>query len=144
VVRDLDQDAACAGAWLEKERPATARYFLLRLAVRAVEAWFLADTETAARSLAVPRNRVPPRPDDEVDPKLSIVQLARRSTKPAIRNAIVPPPGWSRKVGPGYASWLLSASGDWDFAAAVARSPSLARAHRALASMFESWREQTS
>ena len=54
-------------------------YFSLRLAVRAVEAWFLADVKAAAPALAVSERSLPAAPDEESDPKQTIVALARTS-----------------------------------------------------------------
>jgi hypothetical protein len=140
VVRDLDQDAPCAAEWMKAHRPRDAGpYFCLRLAVRAVEAWFLADRAHAARSLHLTETRIPVRPDEEADPKRTIVELARRSSKPLLRRALVPEPGTSRKAGPGYASWLLEASLGWSFRRALVRSGSLARAHERLKKLREAW-----
>ena len=140
VVRDLDQDARCAGTWIQEQALRPGDYFSLRLAVRAVEAWFLADAKSAAKYLSVATRQIPSRPDEEQDPKLSIVAIARLSSKAAIRRAIVPPQNWSRKTGPGYSAWLLEAAQGWSVHDAVLRSPSLARAH---ARLCERWHQQT-
>lgn len=142
VVRDLDVDAPCAGAWIETNGPSSPGvYFALRLAVRAVEAWFLADRTTAAGALHVEERRIPLRPDDEDDPKRTIVNLARGSSKTSVRGAVVPAPGTSRKAGPGYEGWLLSASTRWSVDRAMANSMSLARAHRHLSALRRTWEE---
>ena len=71
VVRDLDNDANCPGEWISRNAPKEAGpFFALRLAVRAVEAWFLADRDHAARSLRVAPNRIPNVPDNEPDPEI--------------------------------------------------------------------------
>lgn len=140
VVRDLDRDAVCAASWMEEHAPPGAgRYFALRLAVRAVEAWFLADREVAAMALSVKVDQIPLEPDAEPDPKLSVVGLARKSTKPKVREAIVPTPGGSRKAGKGYEGWLLEAATRWSYERAAPRSPSLARAHERLVELRALW-----
>jgi hypothetical protein len=140
VVRDLDRDAPCAGAWIETNGPATsATFFALRLAVRAVEAWFLADRAVAAAALHVDEGRIPRLPDDEADPKLTIVNLARASSKPWVRAAIVPAQGMSRKAAAGYGGWLLGASARWSVERAMANSASLARAYRRLTELHKAW-----
>ena len=140
VVRDLDGDAPCAGAWIETNAPSVrGTYFSLRLAVRAVEAWFLADRAVAAAALHVDERRIPRRPDEEVDPKLTIVNLARGSAKPWVRAAIVPAAGISRKAAAGYGGWLLSASARWSVERAMKNSASLARAHRRLTELHAAW-----
>jgi len=106
-----------------------------------VEAWFLADRETAAASLHIHERAIPRSPDSENDPKLTIVNLARGSTKPAIREALVPPRGFSRKAGPGYEAWLIRVSNRWSFKRAVKQSESLARAHRCLTTLREAWEQ---
>ena len=144
VVRDLDDDAPCAAAWIEANAPPSqGTYFALRLAVRAVEAWFLADRVVAAAALHVDEQRIPRRPDDEADPKLTIVNLARGSSKPSVRDAIVPVIGMSRKAGPGYGTWLLGASSRWSVERALPNSESLARAHRRLTAIHDAWRLAT-
>ncbi|MBL8606256.1 MAG: hypothetical protein JNL38_03005 [Myxococcales bacterium] len=140
VLRDLDQDAACAPAWLETNRPAiTGKFFCLRLAVRAVEAWFLADAKTAAASLHLPLAKMPLAPDAEPDPTRTIVNLARSSPKPAIRRGLVPAAGAKRSVGPDYEGWLIRSAADWSLERALERSPSLAGAKRSLERLKGIW-----
>lgn len=140
VVRDLDHDASCAAEWLHANRPKTwGRFFALRIAVRAIESWFLADRKAAAEALRIPMQKLPLTPDDENDPKQTIVNLARASSKASVRAAIVPSPGRSRKTAPGYEGWLLDASTKWSLGRAVPNSPSLERAHRRLSALHSAW-----
>ncbi len=140
ILRDLDRDGPCAPAWIAKNLPrGCGQFFSLRLAVRAIEAWFLADAETAARCLHVTEARIPLAPDDEPDPKLTLVNLGRHSTKKRVREGLVPRPGVSRKAGPDYERWLLEGAEKWSIDRAMARSPSLARAHAALGRLRASW-----
>jgi hypothetical protein len=82
----------------------------------------------------VPAKDVPLAPDSEPDPKLSLVNLARRSGKREIRDALVPPAdARGAKVGREY----LPVMGEyvrsvWDIDAAAQRSPSLRRALAAI------------
>jgi hypothetical protein len=140
VVRDLDLDAECAPAWLATKWPRVAGpYFALRLAVRAIEAWFLADRDNAASALHIPLEKLPLEPDKEADPKRAIVNLARLSTKKSVREAIVPAAGISRKAGQGYEAWLIGAAQRWSIERAMPNSPSLARAHRRLLALRVAW-----
>jgi hypothetical protein len=140
VLRDLDADSPCAADWVASNGPSSAgAYFALRLAVHAVEAWFLADRAAAAKALHIGEQKIPLRPDEEADPKRTIVQLARASTKASVRTAIVPTPGMSRKAGPGYEGWLIVASAAWSVDRAIANSPSLARALRRLTALCAAW-----
>jgi hypothetical protein len=140
VVRDLDQDAPCAPSWVARNRPQSAgEFFSLRVAVRAVEAWFLADRYCAARALGIRESLLPTSPDDEPDPKLTIVNLARKHAKPRLVRALVPEVGKVRKIGPGFSAWLLGAAEQWSLSRAVAYSPSLARAHQRLLDLKQRW-----
>jgi hypothetical protein len=109
----------------------------LRVAVRAVEAWLLADAERLATFLYIPRHRVPTLPDAEADPKATLVRLARRSRSRLIRRDMVPRMGSSARVGPGYAGRIVefvtaTASRGWRPAVAAEHSDSLRRCLDAL------------
>jgi hypothetical protein len=133
VLRDFDHDAPCASALLTTKLPSPARLMRLRFPVRAVESWLLADTERISAFLSVAVGRVPELPDLEAHPKQTLVNLARRSRKRAIREDMVPAEGTSAIVGPGYTSRLIEyASTHWRPAIAARRSPSLARCIAAL------------
>ncbi len=133
IVRDLDQDAVCAPAWLSRHVPAGAgRWLAVRLAVRAVESWFLADAQTAAACLHVDISRIPPNPDALGDPKSALLELARKSTNATIRARVPAGPKDSRRVGPQYQQRLIEWSRSWRVEAAMQRSPSLRKAHVAI------------
>ncbi len=128
VLRDLDQDAACAPELRRKILPAPAAHMRLHIAVRAVETWLLADAEAISRSLSVAQAWVPTDPEAVPHPKRALVDLAGRSRREAIRKALVPAPGTTAKVGPGYAAFLIEfATNRWRPALAARRSQSLAR-----------------
>jgi hypothetical protein len=140
VFRDLDRDAACAPEWLAAHAPPHAgAFFSLRIAVRAVEAWFLADREAAAHALAVGVHKLPLKPDAETDPKQTLVNLARASKKRMVREAVVPDAGVPGKVGRGYTAWLIRAAEDWSVDRARTNSESLERAHRRIAELRAAW-----
>jgi hypothetical protein len=118
---------------VQRLAPRPAQNLCLRIAVHAVEAWLLADTDRMARFLHVNPSQVPDAPDDLRDPKQALVNLARRSTKPAIRKDMVPGRKTSRPVGPGYEVRIIEfASEHWRPDRASARSPSLRRCIEAL------------
>ncbi|HEX6997531.1 MAG TPA: hypothetical protein VF322_05265 [Gammaproteobacteria bacterium] len=136
VLRDLDQDAACAPDLRRTLLPAPAPRMRLHIAVRAVEAWLLADAESLSTFLSVPARRVPADPEALPDPKRALVDLARRSRRRAVREALVPAPGSTAKVGPGYTALLIDhVWNGWRPPIASARSPSLARLRAFLASL---------
>jgi hypothetical protein len=96
--------------------------------VHAVEAWLLADADGIADILRVRRARISQDPDALDDPKRHLLDLARQSRRLAIREAMLPAPGSTARVGPGYAATLIEfAASRWRPGAAAACSASLAR-----------------
>ena len=107
VLVDLDHDAECApplrSAWL----PALSPYMCLRVAVRQVEAWLLADRERLSKFLSVSTSRIPHNPESVEQPKIALVEIARYSRRRDIREDMVPRPGSGRSVGPAYTARLI-------------------------------------
>lgn len=133
VLRDLDRDAVCAPSLRAARLPDCAALMCFRIPVHAVEAWALGDFERIASFLKVSTGRLPLEPEKEIDPKQTLVNLARRSTKRAIREDLVPPEGGVRKVGPGYEARLIEfGTHHWRWRAAQRRCPSLRRSVEAL------------
>jgi hypothetical protein len=133
VLVDLDSEEDCApplrSAWLPQPAP----YLCLRVAVREVEAWLLADAERLAGFLNVARSRLPADPERLGDPKAAMIELARASRRRDIREDMVPRPESGRQVGPAYSSRLIEfASGDWRPDVAAGRADSLNRTMRCL------------
>lgn len=129
VMVDLDQEADCApplrAAWLRDPAPR----LCFRVAVRAVEAWLMADAVALAAFLGVTVRRVPADPESISDPKQVMVSLARASRRRSIREDMVPREGSGRGVGPVYTSRLSEfASLHWRPVEAALRSDSLRRA----------------
>ncbi len=102
VVIDLDDDAACAPEYVRIILPNPSQGMLLRVAVRAIESWLLADRERLAGFLGISADPIPDNPDLEPHPKATLVGLARRCRKTALREDLVPRPGSGAAVGPGY------------------------------------------
>jgi len=107
VLMDLNSDAECAPALRAALLSVEAPMMRLRIAVREVEAWLLADRERFATFLGVAAGGLPVSPEAEPDPKHSVVVVARRSKRRALRGDIVPRPGSGRREGPGYASRMI-------------------------------------
>lgn len=136
VLIDLDQDAPCAPAARERWLPEVEPALCFRIAVRAVESWLLADPTSLANFLRVSIAQIPPQPEAEPDPKVAMVNLARRSRRSAIVQDMTPRPGSGRSVGPAYSSRLIEfASQHWRPAVARENSDSLQRLFRCLASV---------
>ena len=127
VLTDLDREpSACTlrQGWLLQVAP----LMCFRVAVRALEAWLLADQAAVASYLGVDPTKIPLSPDTLSDPKETFVALARRSRKPFIRRELVPTPGSGMKVGPAYSSRLIEfAQSHWRPEVAAASSDSLRR-----------------
>ena len=138
VLVDLDHDADCApplrGEWLSDPAPK----LCFRIAVREIEAWLMADSETLAAFLGVARNRVPHNPEDTDHPKEVMVNLARRSRCRAICEDMVPREGSGRPVGPAYTSRLMEyVKNRWRPEVAAQHAESLRRAIACLARLIE-------
>jgi hypothetical protein len=108
VIVDLDTDADCAPpvvpSWVPSPPP---KLLCFRIAVKEIEAWLLSDGETLASFLSIAQSRVPSDPESHPDPKETMVSIARRSRRRAIREDMCPRPGSGRSVGPAYASRLI-------------------------------------
>lgn len=134
VLVDLDLDGECAPALRKLWLPEPAPLMMFTIAVRAVEAWLLADRHRIATFLGVTESSVPGDPEALDNPKHTLVQLAQRSRRRNIRKDFVPRPGSGRSVGPGYSSRLIEfiyhVAAGWRPEVAAERSPSL---HRVLA-----------
>src|SRR4051812_23297441 len=79
VLRDLDVDADCAPTLVAELLPSPSPGMCFRVAVRAAEAWLMADRESFAVFFGVPRTKVPRDPESLRDPKTEVMNLARRS-----------------------------------------------------------------
>ena len=127
VLLDLNGDAACAGQFLQAYLAQPSPGLRLRLAVREVESWLLADRSRLARFLSVSEARLPDVPDLEPDPKGVLVEIARHSRSRDIREAMVPTATSGRAVGPGYVGMMLEFIARWDPRVASESSESLRR-----------------
>lgn len=128
VLRDLDHDAECPPRLLQQLRPGGA-IGVVRIAVRAVEAWLLADAAAAAKWLRIPMGRVPTAPERLVDPKRELIKLARASAAEAVRVDMVP--RGTASIGPGYVDQVRRFCSDlWRPEVASKRAPSLAKCLR--------------
>lgn len=126
VIRDLDDDADCAPTWIARHVGTRNDRFHVRLAVREVEAWLLADADGLASCLGIDPVRVPSDPEAERDAKRRIVNLARSSRIRGVRTDVVPRDGTPNIVGPGYVQRMMSfAESRWNWRVAARKSRSL-------------------
>jgi hypothetical protein len=138
VLVDLDQDESCAPPFREACLPAPTPRMCFRVVVRAVEAWLMADRDGLARFLSLSAVRIPADPDTLIEPKRTMVNLARHSRRREIREDMVPRLASGRAVGPAYPSRLIEfASSHWRLQVAVQASDSLRRCERRLRELIE-------
>lgn len=107
VLVDLNHEADCAPALCEAWLPNPAPQMCLRVAVREVESWLLADRERLARFLGIAVTRLPRDPEALEDPKRTVIDLAAQSRRREIREDMTPRPGSGRRAGPAYTSRLI-------------------------------------
>ncbi len=140
VLTDLDScpcPPELIGDWLGGGRHPN---LLLRVAVREVEAWLLADRSSLARYLRVSEKWIPANPDGLKDPKATLVNAARKSRSEKLRDLIVPRPGSTAKQGRDYNAALAEfVSNDWNIEKAATQSASLQRTVARLASFTPVW-----
>jgi hypothetical protein len=140
VLADLDA-GLCAPAVVAKWLPnGPASNLMLRFAVREVEAWLLADSDSVAKFLGVRSRFVPDDVESLADPKRELVQLARRSKKRDIVADLVPRAGSTALVGRNYNARLAAfVQTTWNPSKARVSANSLDRAMTAFAGFRPSW-----
>jgi hypothetical protein len=130
LITDLDRHdcpQTLKANWLRGVKPPDG--LLLRVAVREVESWLLAD-HAATRALFGNKiaSRLPEKPDEENDPKSYLLTLARHAPR-EVRLDLVSDAGSIARQGFGYNSRLTElVRTSWSPARAAQRSPSLQRA----------------
>jgi hypothetical protein len=128
VLIDLNSDADCAPPYVAEHMAVPSEYMTFRVAVREAEAWLLADRPRLARFLGVSQIRLPTDPESVADPKQAVVNIARHSSRRAVRDEIVPSPGAGRTTGPAYVAQMIEfITRHWHPQSAAARSESLRR-----------------
>ncbi len=135
VLVDLDE-TDCAPSLRYNWLPRPGEFMCFRVAVREVESWLLADQERIAGFLQVPLSSIPENPEDILDAKEMVVELAAMSNSWEIMEDIVPRPGGHRKTGPAYNSRMIEFVQDarkgWRPDVAAENAESLARCIRCL------------
>jgi hypothetical protein len=128
IVLLADSDSAVCPIEIRKRwiGDLTHNSFVLRFAVREIEAWLLADHSSIAQFLRVSESRVPEIPEGLDDPKRALVELARRSKLRSVREALAPVVGGTAQVGPEYNVRLTSyVESEWSASRAASRAVSL-------------------
>jgi hypothetical protein len=129
VLTDLD-DAHCPLALLNNwglQQP-TPSNLMLRVAVREIEAWLLADRAGIADFLGISAALIPTDPELILDPKRFILNIAKRARRD-VRSDLIVAKGAVASQGLGYNKALIHFVRDqWNFDQARQRSHSLQRA----------------
>jgi len=133
IITDLDSRYQCGPTlindWLPELRTSQ---LVFRVAVHEIESWLLADKKNFASFFSISEKLIPLKPDDDADPKQTVLSLARRSRKREIREAIVPIDEYAH-TGPGYNNKIQSfIQGYWNIDIARKNSPSLDKTIRSL------------
>jgi hypothetical protein len=131
VLVDLDRDFPCASALVAEWLPSPSVHMRLRVVVRQIEAWLLADAERFSTFFSVRQALVPATPDSLVDAKATALNVLQHSRRRQVRDEMLPRPGAGRRVGPAYSAGLIeyvsNVDRGWRPHAAAKHSPSLAR-----------------
>ena len=85
ILRDFDHDAACPAALVAKMLPARHPNCFLRICVREVEAWLMADRAEYARACGLPIGAVPSRPEEIDDLKAVVLGWVAASRAPKLK-----------------------------------------------------------
>ena len=137
----MDTGIECPPGVVESWLPRRSENLLLRIAVREMESWLLADRHHLAGFLKIPVSRVPDDPETLYDPKQSLINLARKSRSASVRKLLVPNQGSTATEGRAYTSEMQRFVRDhWNIEDASLKAPSLEsclKALRSLASRFE-------
>jgi len=139
VIVDLDNEYECAPSLIHDWLPLNKQMnnFLFRIAVHEVESWLLADRDNLATYFSISRELIPLEPDNQIDPKHTIISLAKRSRKREIRENIVPIDSYA-SMGPGYnIQFQYFIKNVWNIASARKNSPSLDKTIKSLEKLIQ-------
>ena len=110
------------GVWIPNQHPR----MVFRLVVQEIESWLLADRKGIAKFLGVPVAKIPDSVEEIEQPKIALVNVARKSRSRKVVELLVPENGLSVSVGRQYVSEMIRFATDiWDVDAARAQSASL-------------------
>jgi hypothetical protein len=138
VIVDLDTDKLCPSEALQIWLPQPAKGMRCRVAVRAIEAWLLADSKNLAQFLSISEAKIDTNPDNYLNPKEELISLARTSRSSAIRDSMVPRPGSGAKIGPLYVPKLIDFTEKyWNPEIAATKSKSLNSCINALSTLMD-------
>jgi hypothetical protein len=136
LVDFMDTNLDCPPEVITQLLPIRNPNMLLRVVVRELESWLLADRNNIARFLQINIDQVPIAPEQIHDPKQTLVNLARRSRSSKLRSALVPNQGSTAQVGKLYASEMKRFISElWNIESARTNADSLDRCLSSLESL---------
>ncbi|EOG6950026.1 DUF4276 family protein [Edwardsiella piscicida] len=110
----------------------------LIVSVREIESWILADRVGFSSYFKVSKDKIERDPDELLDPKEKIINLAKQSKDSVIKKGIPPANGAAAKVGLSYNSLLTGFIRDeWDMSRAAEASPSLSLAIKTITGLLQ-------
>jgi hypothetical protein len=141
VLTDLDSEE-CAPTLIDNWLPVGRNPNLIfRVAVKEVEAWLLADYESLGTYLKLRSTRIIDDPEGLLDPKATLIALARASRSSELRKRLVPRRGSTAKQGPDYNACLATyVKESWDINVASQRAQSLEKTLQRLREFTPTWR----
>ena len=141
VLTDLDKTEcplALIAEWLSQPKHPN---LIFRVAVREVEAWLLAHREAFAQFIGISVSLIPDDLDSVADPKQLLIDLTKKSKKRYLRDAIVPAPKSTAKIGRDYNGQLIQfVEQNWQIDIAKDHSRSLERAINAIVNFEPTWK----
>lgn len=128
VLRDQNS-APCPGGIVANLVPQLAPLLCFRIVPHAIEAWLMGDRSAFANFFRVRVAQVPTEPELVPNPKRTLVDVIRHSSKPEIIKDMTPRPASGTTVGPNYESVLTEfVCEHWDLHKAKIICPALDRA----------------
>ena len=134
VLTDLDQEP-CPSELIQSWFKSTEKHpnFIFRIAVREIETWLMADSETFSDYTGIVRSKIILPVDTIPDPKMLLLNLITKSKKKEIREGLSPRSKSTARVGPLYNQILQEyIEKFWRVKKAAEYSKSLERAIRRL------------
>lgn len=129
----MDLDSDCPAEIVQEWLPHRNEHMLLRLVVREIESWILADRAAISRFFGIRKPLVPHHPETLEDPKATLVDLARSSNRAGLQNAIVPDDPTKNDEGPAYTTRMQRfVRNQWSVTDATENAPSLHRCVQAV------------
>lgn len=126
LVDFMDTKLSCPAEVITQWLPHRSPNMLFRVVVPELESWLLADRVNLAKFLHISSNLLPQAPEQMPDPKLALINLARRSLSARVRSSLVPDAKSTAQVGKLYTSEMKKfINDDWDVQAARGIASSL-------------------